>query len=88
MHFATFLKAEAERFMREVIQKPYLAIHLRRGDFLYAHRETVATIPQVMQQVRVVLKERGLDTLFIATDARPDDKEYREMDTAGIRVFR
>lgn len=48
---------------------PYLAIHLRRADFLYARKEHVPSLDGAIQQVKTILKKENLDKVFLATDA-------------------
>ena len=48
---------------------PYLAVHLRRRDFLYAHKEDVPSLKETAAQIEKALKENKLKTVFIATDA-------------------
>ncbi|KAK3713863.1 hypothetical protein QZH41_010916, partial [Actinostola sp. cb2023] len=47
----------------------YLAIHLRRADFLYAHPEKVPSLDGVVKQIKKLLKRHKLKKVFLATDA-------------------
>ena len=46
----------------------YLAVHLRRADFLYAHPDAVPSLDNVVKQLRELLKKYNLDMVFLATD--------------------
>ncbi|XP_039611253.1 GDP-fucose protein O-fucosyltransferase 2 isoform X1 [Polypterus senegalus] len=54
---------------------PYLAIHLRRKDFLWGHREDVPSLPAAVNTIRDIMKKHKLDKVFIATDADDDELE-------------
>lgn len=47
---------------------PYLAVHLRRADFLYAHPEKVPSLDGVVKQIKKLLKKHELEKVFLATD--------------------
>ena len=51
---------------------PYLAVHLRRADFLYAHPDGVPSLDNAIKQIKEILDKQKLDMVFLATDA---DKE-------------
>ena len=51
---------------------PYLAVHLRRADFLYAHPDGVPSLDNAVKQVKEILRKENLEMVFLATDA---DKE-------------
>ena len=55
---------------------PYLAVHLRRKDYLYGHKKEVAGIKYAAKQVKKYLKKYNLMKVFVSTDA-PDD-EYEK----------
>lgn len=50
----------------------YLAVHLRRADFLYAHPDGVPSLDNAVKQIKEILKKEKLTMVFLATDA---DKE-------------
>jgi len=54
----------------------YLAVHLRRGDFLQAHANEVPTLDDVARQIKALKAASGLSRCFIATDAKADEIEY------------
>jgi hypothetical protein len=74
--FAHRLTEEADRFIRATFgTAPYLAIHLRRGDFLRTPR-THPTLDEVVEQLQALKKQTGVPQLFLATDSSPDEVAY------------
>ena len=78
MVFAQHLIDEAEKFMRVNLPKPendevkgwnYMAVHLRRRDYTWYDRKDVPTLQGTVDQLKPLLKEKGLDVLFVASDA-------------------
>uniref|UniRef100_A0A8C9JW21 GDP-fucose protein O-fucosyltransferase 2 n=1 Tax=Panthera tigris altaica TaxID=74533 RepID=A0A8C9JW21_PANTA len=48
---------------------PYLAVHLRRKDFIWGHREDVPSLDGAVKKIRGLMKTHQLDKVFVATDA-------------------
>lgn len=48
---------------------PYLAVHLRRADFLYAHADKVPSLDNTIKQIKEILEKQNLNMVFLATDA-------------------
>lgn len=48
---------------------PYLSVHWRRKDFLYAHGDELPSIDGTAEQIKKLLKELKLQSVFLATDA-------------------
>uniref|UniRef100_A0A8C6TGR6 GDP-fucose protein O-fucosyltransferase 2 n=1 Tax=Neogobius melanostomus TaxID=47308 RepID=A0A8C6TGR6_9GOBI len=48
---------------------PYLAVHLRRKDFIWGHREDVPSLKGAVKKMHSLMKKHKLDKVFIATDA-------------------
>ncbi|XP_034510333.1 GDP-fucose protein O-fucosyltransferase 2 isoform X3 [Ailuropoda melanoleuca] len=48
---------------------PYLAVHLRRKDFIWGHREDVPSLDGAVKKIRSLMKTHQLDKVFVATDA-------------------
>lgn len=46
----------------------YLAVHLRRADFLYGREKTVPSLQSAVAQIKTKLKELDLGIVFIASD--------------------
>ena len=82
MGYAKHLKSEAEAFMQKHLPEredsdkakglPYLAVHLRRGDFArsYEGRPGVpSSMKSAAEQINSALKRTGLKVVYVATDA-------------------
>ena len=52
----------------------YLAVHMRRGDFLFSGRQGVPTIKAVRKQLKTLLKKLKLNRVFLATDGSDEGK--------------
>ena len=58
---------------------PYLALHLRRKDYLYGHKKEVPSLKNAAKQVKKYLKKYKVKKLFVATDAPQSEFEtFRE----------
>ena len=55
---------------------PYLAVHLRRRDFLRGHSADTPTIEEAANQIENVLVKLKLTTVFVATDAPKEGNVY------------
>ena len=53
MKFSRELVMEAMRFRQSEIRVPYLAVHMRRGDFLSAHKDLLPPIKDSVEQIKV-----------------------------------
>ncbi|XP_047103138.1 GDP-fucose protein O-fucosyltransferase 2-like isoform X2 [Schistocerca piceifrons] len=60
---------QMEKGFSEAHGGPYLCVHLRRKDFVWARAKDVPSIKGAAQQISELLKNLELDTVFIATDA-------------------
>lgn len=68
---------------------PYLAIHLRRKDYLYAHGKEIPSLQYVARKVEPLLKKHKLKKVFIATDAPEEEYHYLKGEFGEkIQVFR
>lgn len=63
----------------------YLAVHMRRGDFLFSGRKGVPSIKAVRMQIVTLLKKLNLNKVFLATDA--EDKGKRIPRTTPLFVY-
>lgn len=52
---------------------PYLAIHLRRKDYLYSHSKEVPSLENAAKVAKLYLKKYKLKKLYLATDAIGND---------------
>ncbi|XP_033209833.1 GDP-fucose protein O-fucosyltransferase 2 [Belonocnema kinseyi] len=66
-----------EKGRRSALGGSYLALHLRRRDFLIGRSESVPTIENAALQLKKKLEELKLKTIFVATDA--ENEEYEEL---------
>ncbi|XP_076234354.1 O-fucosyltransferase 2 isoform X2 [Calliopsis andreniformis] len=66
-----------EKSRRNAIGGPYLAVHLRRRDFLFGRSSTVPTLHSAASQLREQLEQLQLNVLFVATDAT--EEEFNEL---------
>ena len=48
---------------------PYLAVHMRKADFLYAHPDKVPSLDNTITQIKELLKKHNLSMVFLATDS-------------------
>jgi len=53
----------------DAVGGPYIAVHLRRRDFLYSHQEDIPSLQGAVRQIIQALTNHSLSTVFIATDA-------------------
>ncbi|XP_060590227.1 GDP-fucose protein O-fucosyltransferase 2-like [Ruditapes philippinarum] len=66
---------------------PYVAIHLRRKDYLYSHAKEVPSLENAAKTAKNFLKKYNLKKLFLATDANGDDlKAFKKM-MKGYEVY-
>ena len=87
MVYAEHLREEGNRFMKDKFnyspdsgkgrQKlstpgPFLAVHLRRGDYHYARPNDIPSIEGAAQQLKKLKKESGLKYVFLASDANKE----------------
>ena len=89
MGYAKHLKAEAEAFMAKHLPArdpkskkkglPYLAVHLRRGDFLRAYwgrKGVPKTLESAAAQIKDAMKKQKLKAVYIATDSSPEGESH------------
>eukprot|EP01125_Pyxidicula_operculata_P022138 TRINITY_DN8909_c0_g1_i1.p1 TRINITY_DN8909_c0_g1~~TRINITY_DN8909_c0_g1_i1.p1 ORF type:complete len:418 (+),score=43.60 TRINITY_DN8909_c0_g1_i1:3-1256(+) len=46
----------------------FIGVHMRRGDFLYAHSDATPELDQIIEQIDQVSMKYGIEKIFIATD--------------------
>lgn len=64
---------------------PYLAVHLRRKDFIWGHREDVPSLDGAVRKIRSLMKTHRLDKVFVATDAVRTGRPARLCPTGSPR---
>lgn len=62
---------------------PYLAVHLRRKDFVWGHREDVPSLQGAVKTIRSLMETHKLDRVFVATDAVRKGMLYRVVTLLG-----
>ncbi|XP_014471925.1 PREDICTED: GDP-fucose protein O-fucosyltransferase 2 isoform X2 [Dinoponera quadriceps] len=77
-----------EKSRRNVKGGPYLAVHLRRRDFILGHKDSISTIESAASQLSEKMDELGLHVLFVATDAVPQEFEQLKSYLARYKVLR
>ncbi|KAK0079508.1 hypothetical protein PV325_001172 [Microctonus aethiopoides] len=77
-----------EKDQRNAIGGPYLAIHLRRRDFVISRAETVPSIANAAKQLINKMKELKLNTIFVATDTNNDEYEELKQYLFNYKVYR
>merc|ERR1712232_490893 len=62
---------------------PFLGVYLRRNEFARNHPDQAPSANGATTRLNYILKKRGLEQVFVATDARP---EFREEFRSLVRV--
>jgi peptide-O-fucosyltransferase len=76
VRFSPALLDVADRFQRGAFAAtPFLAVHLRRGDFLATPRPH-PSLDDVIAQVNAAMTRTGLTRVYLATDGSPEDLAY------------
>jgi len=92
---------QTKKLHSSAIGGPYLAVHLRRGDFLYSRESNIISLHKVAEQIRVELLRSNLTTVYLATDGSADEIQelrsnlneyelfvYRPSDLAELYEFK
>ncbi|XP_066949925.1 GDP-fucose protein O-fucosyltransferase 2 [Macrobrachium rosenbergii] len=66
---------------------PYLSVHLRRRDFIYARGDEVPSLTKAAKQLEKILKSYDLNKVFIATDASLDEIEELKLKLNKYEVY-
>ena len=53
----------------DAVGGPYIAVHMRRRDFLYSHSDKVPSLETAARHIRSALARYNLTTVFVASDA-------------------
>merc|ERR1712141_821971 len=53
----------------------YLAVHLRRKDFLYARKSEIPTMKDAIEQIKKYMKIANVEKVFIATDGIDGERD-------------
>lgn len=65
---------------------PYIAVHLRRKDFVRARGDEVPSLKKAAQQIKKLLQNENLTSVFIATDAPVMELQELESLLPGYKV--
>eukprot|EP00043_Microstomoeca_roanoka_P010977 m.103752 g.103752 ORF g.103752 m.103752 type:complete len:410 (-) comp15055_c2_seq1:1794-3023(-) len=76
MVFMDRIKTTSQSFIDQRLHGPFLALHLRRADFLFVRRNDIPALTDTTKQISVLLRHYQLKHVFIATDARSTDAEF------------
>merc|ERR1719410_2935093 len=88
MVFSSKIRQMGDRFIMENFGKSdYIALHLRRTDFLRAHPDYVASPNAVGLRVRFLKKKYKTNNVFIMTDANKEEREEIKNLDPSIRFF-
>ncbi len=66
---------------------PYLAVHLRRGDFLYSRKSNVVSLYNVAKQIKYQLNRLNLTTIYLATDSSVAEINELKADLQDFQLF-
>lgn len=66
---------------------PYMAIHLRRADFLYGHKEDVPSIRSAANQILSKLSTNNLTVVFIASDTKQEELDELKQLLKQVTLF-
>ncbi|CAH1798259.1 unnamed protein product, partial [Owenia fusiformis] len=67
---------------------PYVAVHLRRRDFLYSHEKEVPSIEESANQLEKILDEQRVTKLFVASDMPRSEYDELKHHLNGYQVHR
>lgn len=95
--FAPLLHQEARRYQTDVMigaekkeAQPYIAMHLRRNDWKFAHKDTLSGLDEVVQVAAKAAETFGIKAVFVATDIQEDEEAAelsKKMKAAGLEMF-
>lgn len=66
---------------------PYIAVHLRRKDFVLARGKEVPSLSMAAEQIQHLLRKQNLTSAFIATDAPHEGELLRLQGTQKISLI-
>jgi len=88
MLFAKEIRERADEFISSQLGgRPYIAAHCRRTDFLRVRKKTTPDASNIAAKLNALLKEQGMDQIFVATDAPNDLKKDLEAKVNGTVHF-
>mmetsp|Transcript_15339 Transcript_15339/g.23225 ORF Transcript_15339/g.23225 Transcript_15339/m.23225 type:complete len:193 (+) Transcript_15339:791-1369(+) len=83
------IRSTADRWVENHLHRPYLALHVRRGDFVaYARKDTTPELENVGRTINALVKEHQFKSVFVATDATKDEKVALSQISPIVTFFR
>jgi peptide-O-fucosyltransferase len=67
---------------------PYIAVHFRRRDYLYARGDKIPSLKWAAEQLKKRLEEFKLKSVFVATDAPQAEFVELQNHLEGFDVYR
>jgi len=71
----------------EALGGPYIGVHLRRKDFLYARKEELPSLEGAAKEIKNKMEEYGVDKVFIGTDGVEGERETMKKLLGADKVF-
>jgi len=88
MVFSSEIRMTADRWIADNFgNQDYIALHLRRSDFLRAHPDYVASPNAVGKRIAFLKKKYNTRNIFVMTDARKEEREEIRNADPSIRFF-
>ncbi|XP_022313246.2 GDP-fucose protein O-fucosyltransferase 2-like [Crassostrea virginica] len=72
----------------DAVGGPYVGVHLRRMDYLYAREGQLPSLKGAAKQVKKILKKYDLKKVFVATDAPAEEFEEFQSYFKNSKVYR
>eukprot|EP00937_MAST-01D_sp_MAST-1D-sp2_P006048 g6048.t1 len=94
MHFADALHRAAEEWRTKAFAEPdapYIAMHMRRGDFTHAHAKKQSTMDEIVERFAALSKEHSIRQFFVATDAARGEvskMKQKLLEQHGIHMYK
>lgn len=66
---------------------PYIAVHLRRKDFLYARKKELPSLKGAAKEIKKQMELHGVEKAFIATDGVQGEREEMKKLLGANKVF-
>lgn len=72
----------------DAVGGPYVGVHLRRRDYLYAREGNLPSLKGAAKQIKKILKKYNLQKVFVATDAPSEEFEEFKNYFKKSKVYR
>lgn len=70
-----WVDVERDSAKAEALGGPYIGVHLRRKDFLYARKEELPSLEGAVKEIKAKMKEYNVKKVFIGTDGVDGERE-------------